>query len=82
MKDDASSLSRVVLGAFFGALLTAAALFVLMFIAAGVSAGAFTLLIEEVLGYFFGEHSMVVLFSLGAAVGAVFGACRARNRLT
>lgn len=68
------------LGAFLGALLTAAALFVLMFIAAGVSGGAFTLLIEDVLGYFFGEHSMIVLFSLGAVVGAVVGACRAKKR--
>ena len=80
MRDHASPLFRVMLGAFFGALLTAAALFVLMFIAAGVSAGAFTLLIEEVLGYFFGRHSMVVLFSLGAVVGAIIGACRARKR--
>lgn len=65
------------IGAVCGAVVAVVALFVLMFIAGGVSAGMFIGFLEQVFGYFFGEHWMVILFSLGAVAGAILGARRA-----
>jgi hypothetical protein len=67
-------------GAVGGALLGAFGLAVLLFLAIGLSAGAFLLLLDATFGYFFGEHAIIALIGLGALAGAVAGVRRAASR--